>query len=140
MQGGAAALSPSLAGVVPLRTAGGHGHDRDDALTSRGILGVGVAAGILPCPSALVVLLSAIALHRVGFGIVLILAFSLGLAGDDHRHRARRRVRAPRVQPGLVRGSPRPQLLPAFSALVILCVGVVLDGEGDPRRPLDLRG
>ena len=48
--------------------------------TSRGILGVGIAAGLLPCPSALVVLLSAIALHRVGFGMALIVAFSVGLA------------------------------------------------------------
>ena len=56
-----------------------HGHERD-ALASRGILGVGIAAGLLPCPSALVVLLSAIALHRVGFGLALIVAFSVGLA------------------------------------------------------------
>src|SRR4029079_17145581 len=31
--------------------------------SSGGILGVGIAAGLLPCPSALVVLLSALALH-----------------------------------------------------------------------------
>jgi ABC-type nickel/cobalt efflux system permease component RcnA len=35
---------------------------------------------MIPCPSAIVVMLSAIALHRVGFGLVLILAFSIGLA------------------------------------------------------------
>ena len=60
----------------------GHAHDHrhDDALTSKGILGVGVAAGLLPCPSALVVLLSAIALHRIGLGLALIVAFSVGLA------------------------------------------------------------
>ena len=46
-----------------------HHHDEDAALSSKGILGVGVAAGLLPCPSALVVLLSAIALHRVGLGL-----------------------------------------------------------------------
>ena len=57
-----------------------HHHDEDAALSSKGILGVGVAAGLLPCPSALVVLLSAIALHRVGLGLALIVAFSLGLA------------------------------------------------------------
>ena len=34
----------------------------------------------MPCPSALVVLLSAIALHRVGTGLLFIVAFSLGLA------------------------------------------------------------
>ena len=47
---------------------------------TRGILSLGIAAGVLPCPSALVVLLSAIALHPVAFGMVLIIAFSVGLA------------------------------------------------------------
>lgn len=41
---------------------------------------MGVSGGIVPCPGALVVLLSAIALHRVGFGLALITAFSMGLA------------------------------------------------------------
>jgi hypothetical protein len=57
-----------------------HHRDHGERLTRRGIVGVGVAAGLLPCPSALVVLLSAIALQRVGFGLALITAFSLGLA------------------------------------------------------------
>ena len=35
----------------------------------------------MPCPSDLVVLLGAIALNKIGFGLVLVLAFSLGLAG-----------------------------------------------------------
>ena len=35
---------------------------------------------MVPCPSALVVLLSAIALHRIGFGLALIAMFSAGLA------------------------------------------------------------
>jgi ABC-type nickel/cobalt efflux system permease component RcnA len=34
----------------------------------------------VPCPAALVVLLSAVALRRVGFGLLLIVAFSAGLA------------------------------------------------------------
>ena len=45
------------------------------------ILALGVSGGLLPCPSALVVLLSAIALGRIGFGLALVSAFSLGLAG-----------------------------------------------------------
>jgi nickel/cobalt transporter (NicO) family protein len=36
---------------------------------------------MVPCPAALVVLLSTIALQRVGFGLLLIVAFSVGLAG-----------------------------------------------------------
>jgi len=47
----------------------------------RGLLALGISGGLLPCPSALVVLLSAIALHRVAIGILLIVAFSVGLAG-----------------------------------------------------------
>jgi ABC-type nickel/cobalt efflux system permease component RcnA len=41
---------------------------------------LGVTGGIIPCPAALVVLLSAVALRRIGFGLLLIVAFSVGLA------------------------------------------------------------
>jgi nickel/cobalt transporter (NicO) family protein len=90
-----------------------------------------VAAGILPCPSALVVLLSAIALHRVGFGIVLILAFSLGLAGTITgiglvAVLARRAFGRVSFEGRLVRA------LPALSALVILCVGVAITAKAIP--------
>jgi ABC-type nickel/cobalt efflux system permease component RcnA len=51
------------------------------ALTWRGLIGLGIFGGLLPCPSAIVVMLSAIALHRVAFGLLLIVAFSFGLAG-----------------------------------------------------------
>jgi ABC-type nickel/cobalt efflux system permease component RcnA len=126
MHGGAAAL----AGTVPLRVPATRVRE-NDALDSRGILGVGVAAGILPCPSALVVLLSAIALHRVGFGIVLILSFSLGLAATISgiglvAVLARRAFSRVSFEGRLVR------VLPAISALVILCVGVVLTAKAIP--------
>ena len=45
-----------------------------------GLLAMGVSAGLIPCPSALVVLLAALTQQRVGLGLVLIVAFSLGLA------------------------------------------------------------
>ena len=47
----------------------------------RSLLALGVSGGLLPCPSAIVVLLGAVAMGRIGFGLVLIVAFSLGLAG-----------------------------------------------------------
>lgn len=50
-------------------------------VTWRSLLALGVSGGLLPCPSALVVLLGAIALNRVEFGLLLVLVFSLGLAG-----------------------------------------------------------
>jgi ABC-type nickel/cobalt efflux system permease component RcnA len=50
------------------------------AVSLRELFALGITGGIIPCPAALVVLLSAVALHRVGFGLFLIAAFSLGLA------------------------------------------------------------
>ncbi|HXD30746.1 MAG TPA: sulfite exporter TauE/SafE family protein [Pyrinomonadaceae bacterium] len=50
------------------------------AITWRSLLALGISGGILPCPSALVVLLAAISLHRVGYGLFLVFAFSVGLA------------------------------------------------------------
>ena len=44
------------------------------------LLLLGITGGIIPCPAALVVLLSAVSLHRVGLGLFLIVAFSAGLA------------------------------------------------------------
>ena len=52
-----------------------------EPVTLRGLIGLGMFGGMIPCPSAIVVMLSAIALHRVALGLVLIVAFSVGLAG-----------------------------------------------------------
>ncbi|MCE7982854.1 MAG: high-affinity nickel-transporter [Caldilinea sp. CFX5] len=49
-------------------------------VTWRGLLALGISGGLLPCPSALVLMLGAISLQRVGFGLALIVMFSLGLA------------------------------------------------------------
>lgn len=64
----------------------GHGHSHlppADGTTAdwRSLLALGISGGLVPCPTALMVLLAAIALHQIGFGLLLILAFSLGLAG-----------------------------------------------------------
>lgn len=73
-------------------TSSGHRHGRggrhehaipgqdEQPVTWRNLIGLGIFGGLLPCPSAIVVMLSAIALHRVAFGLLLILAFSVGLA------------------------------------------------------------
>lgn len=102
----------------------GHGHHHDQ-LTSKGILGVGLAAGILPCPSALVVLLSAIALHRVGLGLLLIVAFSLGLAATVTGI-GLVAVLARRAFGRLSLEGPVVRALPAASAALILAVGVAI--------------
>jgi ABC-type nickel/cobalt efflux system permease component RcnA len=53
---------------------------RNSAVPLRQLLTLGITGGMVPCPAALVVLLSALSLHRVGLGLFLIVAFSLGLA------------------------------------------------------------
>jgi nickel/cobalt exporter len=100
-----------------------HDHDHDHGYGRGGLLGVGIAAGLLPCPSALVVLLGAIALHRVGLGLALILAFSVGLAATVTAVGlvavlARRAFARLSLNGRLVRS------LPAVSAVVILAVGI----------------
>jgi nickel/cobalt transporter (NicO) family protein len=66
---------------------GRHGHSYRPpgadgaAVTVRSLLGLGISGGLLPCPSALVLLLTAMSLQRTGFGLLLLIAFSLGLAG-----------------------------------------------------------
>src|SRR5262249_15478423 len=57
---------------------GAHGHShvpvdpQSGSISWKSLLTVGISGGALPCPSALVVLLSAISLHRIGFGLLLI--------------------------------------------------------------------
>jgi ABC-type nickel/cobalt efflux system permease component RcnA len=57
-----------------------HDHHHDSSITWSNLLALGISGGILPCPSALVVLLSAIALGKIGLGLALVCAFSVGLA------------------------------------------------------------
>lgn len=131
---GAAVLHKRLAWSRPVsdlsRTPGAHHHHHEPD-ERRGIVGVGVAAGLLPCPSALVVLLSAIALHRIGFGFALIVAFSLGLAATITgigllAVLARRAFSRVSLEGPLVRA------LPSLSALVILVVGVAITVRAIP--------
>jgi ABC-type nickel/cobalt efflux system permease component RcnA len=59
---------------------GHHHHHEHGVVSLRQLWALGITGGIVPCPAALVVLLSALSLRRVGFGLLLIVAFSLGLA------------------------------------------------------------
>jgi ABC-type nickel/cobalt efflux system permease component RcnA len=62
-----------------------HQHDHDNghdhrAVEWRTLVPMGLAGGITPSPSALVVLLGAIALGRAWFGVVLVVAYGVGMA------------------------------------------------------------
>ena len=115
-----------------------HGHDHDHhhhhhaGPSARSLLAVGVSGGLLPCPSALVVLLAAISLHRIAFGLALIVAFSAGLAltitgiglAAVLARSAFRRISF---------DSRALRLLPAASALVILAAGVAMTAHALPK-------
>ena len=114
---------------------GGHSHLPPDRVTWRSLLALGVSGGLLPCPSALVVMLGAIALGRVGFGMVLIVAFSLGLAGTLTAIgllfvMARGLSRRFSLEGRLGRTAPIARLamrmLPVASAVVITFAGLVI--------------
>lgn len=59
---------------------GGHTHALPNQITKRNLAILAVSGGIVPCPEALGILLLAVSINRIGFGIGLIVAFSLGLA------------------------------------------------------------
>lgn len=100
-------------------------------LTWRNLLALGISGGLIPCPSALLVMLSAISLQRVGFGLVLILAFSVGLAGVLTGigllfvYGGRWLTRLGR------RGIPTRmlRLVPVASALVVTTAGIVITAQ-----------
>ena len=110
---------------------GGHTHAPPEDLSMRSLLAVGASAGIIPGPSALVLLLGAIALDRVGYGLVLVVAFSLGLAGLLSAIGllilyARRFVERLPLDGRLASAAP------VVSALVMIVLGLVLTARAVP--------
>jgi ABC-type nickel/cobalt efflux system permease component RcnA len=106
-----------------------HHHPEEPGV--RGILAMGAAAGLIPCPSALVVLLAAISQHQVGLGLLLIVAFSLGLAATL-TVLGLLIVSARRLIPAGLVGGRLATALPAASALLIVAVGCVLTAKALP--------
>jgi ABC-type nickel/cobalt efflux system permease component RcnA len=96
-----------------------------EKITWRGLLGLGISGGLVPCPSAMVILLAAVALNKTLFGMVLVIAFSVGLAitltlvGLAFLY-ARNRLRGPRA------GARWSKLLPVASAGLMTLLGAVL--------------
>ena len=93
------------------------------------LIALGASGGLVPCPSALVLLLSSIALDRVGFGLLLLVSFSAGLAivlmaigvavlyAKNLLPDSQKAVRHPAFR-----------LIPVMSAAVIVCIGLVMTG------------
>ena len=116
-----------------------HGHSIHSGSTPLHFPSAVVAAmsgGIAPCPAAIVVLLTALHLHRVGYGLLLIVVFSLGLAGI-----------LTGLGLGVVHGAAWLQArsgygriahaAPFLTSIVISTIGSVMVGQGLPTgRPL----
>lgn len=103
-----------------------HSHEPlgDRPLSRRSLSALALSGGILPSPTALVVLLSTVHANRAGFGLALILAFSVGMAATltgigllalGSRELVRRRLRG-----------RMGRLLPVASATAIVGVGTFL--------------
>ena len=109
---------------------GRHSHALPEGapLSPRGLIALALAGGILPAPSALLVMLGAINAHRVGYGLALVLAFSIGLATAlivigmgalKARDLMQQRL-----------SSTMGRLVPVLSAVAIVAVGVFLTARG----------
>ncbi len=96
-----------------------------EKITLKSLITLGISGGLVPCPSALVLLLAAIALHKTAYGMLLVLVFSVGLAitltivGLAFLY-ARNKFRSENST------ARWPQLLPVLSAATITVVGMLL--------------
>lgn len=103
---------------------GGHTHMPDE-ISWPGLVALGASGGLVPCESALVLLLTAIALRRVGLGLLLLVSFSLGLAlvlmaiGILV-------IYAKNLLPSGTRSKPFFRWVPVASAGVVMLLGVVM--------------
>ena len=100
-----------------------HHYDHHHPEDWRSLLAIGISGGMVPCPSALVLLLSAIALHQISYGLLLVGGFSLGLASvltalGLVAVYARQWLEEASLAAGLM------QRLSVASAIVTVCVGV----------------
>jgi len=103
-----------------------HTHLPPETVTWKNLLALGISGGLLPCPSALVLMLSAISAGRIGYGLILTTVFSFGLAATLTA------VGLIFLYGGKLVGGSRlaesriVKTLPVFSAFVIACVGAAI--------------
>ena len=120
-----------------------HGHDHDHAhphphahaqpstITWRSLFLLGLAGGLIPSTSALLILLGAIAAGRPAFGLVLVVAFGLGMAtvmSGIGLVLVTARDRVDRVQAGASLARVR-EAVPLLASVVVLGFGVVLTAQ-----------
>lgn len=110
-----------------------HEHPHPHAPSRRGIMALGFAGGLVPSPAAVLVLLGAFALHRVWLGVVLVLAYGVGMAGMlvtvglvvARLAKRARRLPTPRLPASL----RRPASAAAVSSFAVMAAGLVVIGR-----------
>ncbi|MGB6942383.1 MAG: hypothetical protein WBE37_08320 [Bryobacteraceae bacterium] len=105
---------------------GGHTHMPDEISWS-GLVALGASGGLVPCETALILLLTAIALRRVGLGLLLLVSFSLGLALVLMAIGVLV-IYAKNLLPSSSGGNPFFRWMPVASAAVVMLLGVVMTG------------
>jgi nickel/cobalt transporter (NicO) family protein len=107
----------------------GHSHLPEGEVTLGSLIALGVSGGLVPCPAALVIMLAAIAFGHVGAGLVLLVAFSLGLAGVLMAVGMMvLYARSWLPNPDATSRHPIFRLVPVLSALIIVCLGLLMTG------------
>ncbi len=114
-------------------THGGRAHTHaplpDGPLSWKALAGMGVAGGLVPSPSALLVLLGATALGRAWFGVVLVVAYGVGMAVTltvAGLLLLRARALLDRRGWSLGRGARLVRLLPLGTAGIVVVLGLAL--------------
>jgi len=100
-------------------------------ITWRSLFALGLAGGIVPSTSALVILLGTIAAGRPAFGLLLVIAFGLGMAlvmGGIGLALVLGRDRLGRLTVGH-RFGRLTALMPAVAACVVVALGIWLTGQ-----------
>lgn len=106
-----------------------HSHVPEGPVSIGSLIALGASGGLVPCPSALVLLLSAVSLGRAGFGLMLLVSFSLGLAvvltGIGLAV-----VYAKHLLPERTKTATHPllRLVPVLSAAAVTVIGLVMTG------------
>lgn len=113
----------------------GHTHAIPNDFSLKSLIALGIAGGMVPCPSALVLLLSAIAFHHVTYGLFLVSGFSLGMASVLITL-GLMVVYAKRWLENLPSQSSWFRYLPMASASVIILTGIVLTGYAVLPNPI----
>lgn len=112
-------------GLVHSHGGSTHSHTIEGDITPGSLIALGVGGGMVPCPSALILMLSAIALGRPGLGLMLLIAFSAGLSlvliGIGVLA-----LYAKQLLPDSQHASRHPafRLIPVFSSVVVIVLGL----------------